>query len=195
MKMWTTLVILTFLTITVAAQETVRQVEGPGKFTKYLTPGLVDSWIIEGEKGETIIAHVNSKEFDPVLELAMKGEPEDNIMFSVDGKGSESRFSIRLPKKGEFKIRVHAFKYKGGGNYVLQIRRFKAKPLTIGKPLIGTFDRKGKSHHYFQAKKDQILIPQLKGASSRSCETLDVKGQRLSGWSGTVLIEDLDFRL
>ncbi len=190
MKMWTTLIILTFLSITAAAQETVRQVEGPGEFTKYLTPGLLDSWIIEGEKGETIVAHVVSKEFDPVLELATKGEQEDKVLFSVDDKGSESRFSIRLPEKGEYKIRIHAFKYKGGGNYALRIRRFQAKPLSIGKPLIGTFDRRGKSHHYFQAEKDQILIAQLKGASSRSWEMLDVKGRRLSDWSGTVFIDD-----
>ena len=70
MKMWTTSITLTFLTITAAAQETERQIEGPGEFTKHLTPGLLDHWILQGEKGETLIAHVTSKEFDPVLELA-----------------------------------------------------------------------------------------------------------------------------
>ncbi len=49
MKMWTTAVMLSLFSITAAAQDTVRQIDGSGQFTKYLTPGLLDSWVIEGE--------------------------------------------------------------------------------------------------------------------------------------------------
>lgn len=190
MKMWRALVVVVLLSAYAEAQETTRQVEGEGKFSKYLTPNLVDSWIINGEKGETIVAYVSSSEFDPVLELAKATGGDDKILITVDDDGSESRFSTRLPAKGEFKIRVHAFKYKGGGNYTLRLRRFQAKPVEIGKTMIGTFDRNGRSHHYFRAKKDQILITRLVGSSSRAWEMLDTKGRRLTGWSGTVLIED-----
>ena len=114
-------------------QETTRRVDAPGEFDKFLTPGLLDNWIIQGEKGETIIVHVSSREFDPVLKLAAKGDVDDKVLISVDDKGSESRFSLRLPKKGEYKIQVHAFEFKGGGNYRVRIRRFLAEPIAIGK--------------------------------------------------------------
>jgi len=190
MKMWTTLIILFLIPIAAAAQGTIRQVKEPGEFNKFLTPGLLDHWILQGAEGETLIVHVTSNEFDPVLELAIAGEPEDKLLFSLDDEGSESRFSIRLPETGEFKIRVHAFEYKGGGNYTLRIQRFLAQPLSIGEPLVGTFDRKGKSYLYFEAKEGQIFITDLKVASSRSWEMLDVKGRRSSGWQAARLIEE-----
>ncbi|HEV3438762.1 MAG TPA: hypothetical protein VG122_15460, partial [Gemmata sp.] len=55
---------------------------------------------------------------------------------------------------------------------------------------LGSFDREGKSYHYFQGAKDQILIPQLKGASSGAWKMLDFKGRPMMDWAGTVLIED-----
>ncbi len=172
-------------------QESVRDLSGPGQHGKFLTPGQLDRWVFEGEKGETIIAHVVSTEFDPVLELARTGaKDDDKVLLEVDDPGNESRFSIRLPEQGQYKIRVHAFKYQGGGNYTLHVRRFQAQPLAVGKPAIGTFDREGKSYHYFAAVKDQILIPELKGASSKAWKMLDFKGREMTDWSGTVSVED-----
>jgi len=190
MRTWTMLVTLLFLPVAAFAQESVRKLEGPGKYTKYLTPGQLDSWIFTGEKGETVIAHVASKEFDPVLELAARGEKEDKVFFEIDDEGSESRFSFRLPETDEYRIRIHAYKYQGGGNYVLQVQRFQAKPLEVGKPLIGTFDREGKSFHCFPGVKDRLLIPDLKGTSADAWKMLDVKGREMNDWSGTVLLEE-----
>ena len=170
MKTCTTFVAFLFLSAVLFAQESVRKLEGPGDHAKYLTPGQLDEWILEGEKGETIIAHVATKEFDSILELAVKGDKEDKVLFEVDDEGSDSRFSFRLPEKGEYRIRVHAFKYRGGGNYVLNLRRFQAKPLEVGKPLVGTFDHEGKGYHYFQGVKDRILTAELKGTSIRLLE-------------------------
>jgi hypothetical protein len=172
------------------AQEGVRKVEGAGQFDKYLTPGQLDRWIFQGKKGETVIACVSSKEFDPTLELAVPGEKEDRVLFAVDDKGSESRFSMRLPESGEYSIRVHAFKYTGGGNYSLQIRRFHATPVTIGKTVVGTIDRGGNGCHYFQAKRDQVVTIGLKGTSSRPWELLDGKGRRIGDWGGAAAIEE-----
>ncbi len=183
------LLLLCACTATVA-QEGVRKVEGAGQFDKYLTPGHLDRWIIQGEKDETLIAHVSSKQFDPILELAVPGEEEDRVLLAVDDKGSESRFSIRLPETREYSIRVHAFKYKGGGNYSLQIRRFHAKPLTIGKTVVGTIDREGKGYRWFQGKRDQIVRVGLTGTSSRSWELPDGKGG-LGDWAGAGgIVED-----
>jgi hypothetical protein len=60
----------------------------------------------------------------------------------------------------------------------------------VGKPVIATFDRAGKSYHYFQATKDQILIPQVKGTSAEAWKLLDFKGRPLTDWAGSVHIED-----
>src|SRR5262249_12352518 len=136
--------------------------------------------------------HVTSREFDPVLELARAGEgaKEDKVLLEVDDPGNESRFSTRLPEKGQYKIRIHAFKHQGGGYYTLRVRRFQATPLALGTPLIGTFDREGKSYHYFPGVKDQIFVPQLKGASAEAWKLLDGKGREMTDWAGTVLVED-----
>jgi hypothetical protein len=175
----------------VCAQESVSDLRGAGQFSKFLTPGQLDSWVFDGEKGETIIAHVVSKQFDPILELAKtRAKDEDAVLMEVDDPGNESRFMFRLPEKGQFKIRVHAFKYQGGGNYNLTVQRFQATELTVGKPLLGSFDREGKSYHYFQGVKDRILVPQLKGAASEAWKMLDFKGRPLTDWAGSVLMEE-----
>jgi hypothetical protein len=174
----------------VFAQESVRAIEGRGPNAKYLTPGQLDTWTFTGEKGETIIAHAATREFDSILELAVKGEKEDKVLLEVDDEGSDSRFAVRLPERGEYRIRVHGFKYQGGGNYVLHIRRFLAQPLQVGKPELGTFDREGKSYHYFSATKDQILIPEIRGAAANSWKMLDPKGRELSDWFGAVVVPE-----
>ena len=189
-KRWPLLIVVPLFTVAARAQESVRDLSGPGEYSKFLTPNQLDRWVFEGEKGETIIAHVVSREFDPSLELAKAGEKDDQVLLEVDDPGNESRFSIRLPEKGQYKIRVHAYKYEGGGNYTLKVRRFQAKPLAVGKPLVGTLDREGKGYHYFQAVKDQILIPELMGASSEAWKILDFKGREMADWAGSVLIED-----
>ena len=138
-KPWPLLAGVLFLTaVGVSAQESTRELGGPGKHSKFLTPGQLDRWVFEGEQGETIIAHLVSTEFDPILELARpNGKDDDKVLLEVDDKGNESRFSVRLPEKGQYRIRVHAFKYQGGGNYTLHVRRFQAQPLAVGKPAIG----------------------------------------------------------
>src|SRR5206468_248730 len=147
-KLWP-LLFLPLFAGTARAQESVRDLNRPGQHRAFLTTNQLDRWIFEGEKGETIIAHVVSREFDPILELARTEAKDDKVLIEVDDPGNESRFSFRLPEKGQYKIRVHAYKYQGGGNYTLTVRRFQASPLEVGKPLIGTFDREGKSYHYF----------------------------------------------
>lgn len=179
-----------FLPVTVLGQGNIRNLESPGQYTKHLTSGQLDSWIFDGHKGETIIAHVQTEQFDPILELAAAGEEEDKVLFAVDDEGSQSRFSFRLPQQGRYKIRIHAFKYEGGGNYALQVRRFRPGPLEVGNPLIGTFDRQGKGYHYFRGVKDRTLTVKLKGAAPDSWQMLDVKGRQMEDWSGSVSVEN-----
>src|SRR5437667_1130217 len=123
-KLWPLLIVLPLSAGAARAQESVRDLSGPGQFNKFLTPGQLDRWVFDGEKGETIIAQVATKDFDPILELAKAGaKDDDKVLLEVDDPGSESRFSIRLPEKGQYKIRIHGFKYQGGGNYTLAVQR------------------------------------------------------------------------
>ena len=125
------LVIFSLFAPPVPAQDGVRDLHGAGEQSKFLTPNQLDRWLFAGDAGETIIAHVVSKEFDPILELAQTGAKADKPLLEVDDPGSESRLAIRLPAKGKYEIRVHAYKHQGGGNYTLRIQRFQAKPLTV----------------------------------------------------------------
>src|SRR5436309_983153 len=115
-KVWPLLVLL--LALPARAQESVRDLRGPGQYGAFLTAGQIDRWVFDGEKGETIIAHVASKEFDPILELSRTEKTDDKVLLEVDDPGNESRFAVRLPEKGQYKIRIHAYKYQGGGNYL-----------------------------------------------------------------------------
>ncbi len=171
-------------------QEAGRQLEGAGQFNKYLTPDQLDYWSFKGRKGETFIAHVKTEEFDPVLELALRDGDEDQVLFSIDDDGSESRFSYRLTEDGEYRIRVHAFKYKGGGNYQLTVQRFMAEPLSVGQTAVGTIDPKGKAYYWFEANKGQVLAANLKGIASREWKMLDSKGAPMDNWSNAVTIEE-----
>jgi hypothetical protein len=164
--------------------------DGYDTYNGFLTPGQIDSWLFDGEKGETVIVHVSSTSFDPLLGLAQTGPKQDvTVVADVDDPGTESRFMKRLPEKGKYKIRITAFKNQGGGNYVLKVRRFQARPLEVGKLLLGTFDNEGKSYYYFPGVQDTILIPELKGWSARTWTLIDFKGREVLEWEGTALVE------
>src|SRR5882672_10364746 len=77
-KLWPLIIVLPLSAGAAHAQESVRDLSGPGQFNKFLTPGQLDRWVFDGEKGETIIAHVFTKEFDPILELAKSGPKDDD---------------------------------------------------------------------------------------------------------------------
>src|SRR5437899_1585571 len=110
-KLCPLVLVLAFLPFPALAQESVRKLDRPGAHGAFLTHGQVDRWIFDGEKGETIVAHVISREFDPILGLSQTvGKDEDKILFDYDDPGNESRYMYRLPEKGQYKIRVSAFK-------------------------------------------------------------------------------------
>jgi hypothetical protein len=81
-KRWPLLIVLLLSAVPARAQESVRDLKGPGQYSKFLALNQLDRWVFEGEKGETIVAHVVSKEFDPILELAKAGTNDDRIRAS-----------------------------------------------------------------------------------------------------------------
>jgi hypothetical protein len=190
MKTWPLLLGLSLLPLATLAQGDMTKLERPGRHTKFLTPNQLDRWVFDGEKGETVTAHVTTREFDPILDLSVKvGNEDKTVVPEVDDEGSESRFSVRLPDKGQYSIRIHAFKFQGGGNYSLEVTRYQANPLAIGQPVTGAFDREGRAYFYFEAVKDRFLVPELKGTPS-PWRIQDSKGRDMEQWAGTVKVEE-----
>ena len=188
MRTYSVFVVILLLSPAAFSQENVTALRGTGQFTKHLTPNEVDEWTFDGEKDETVITHVATKDFDSVLGLYEKSAAEEKLLFpEVDDPGTDSHFSFRLPKKGTYSIHVHAFKFQGGGNYDLNVQRFQAAPLELGKRRVGTFDRQGKGHYYFHGTPDRILTAE--GTSYESLRVLDPKGEELHDWEGAVTIE------
>src|SRR5271156_1848410 len=104
------------------AQENARDLTRPGEFTKFLTRGQTDTWAFDGEKDETIVVKVETREFDSIAGLSVSEAKRDKLLLEVDDEGTNSGFSLRLPQKGHYKIRVRAFKNEASGNYSLEVQ-------------------------------------------------------------------------
>ena len=125
--------------------------------SKFLTLGEVDSWVIEAKKNEVIIVKVSTNQFDAVAGLAhVKGET-DEVLFSIDKDGSNSSFRYRIEKKGKYKIRIHGYEMKGGGNYQLSVQRYVARPLEIDSVAEVTADKHGVVNFFFDAAPGQFV--------------------------------------
>lgn len=186
MKTYCTIFMLLWVSCALLAQESNRQADRPGRYTKYLTANQVDIWKIQVDNNTVLVVHVTSDEFDPVVELV---DREDKVLLEVDDEGSESRFSIRLSSGGEYRIRVHAFRYQGGGNYRMDIVRFTTNPLEIAREVTGRFGRDGRAHYYFTTSRGHALVPDARG-SNNTWEIYDPHGRVLQEWNGTVLVEE-----
>ena len=176
--------IATFLvsTLSVNAQESIRNIDQPGDFTKYLTPGMTDRWIFKGSKDETVIAHVTTQEFDSVIQLVMADGDKETVLIAIDDDGSDGWLSFRLPADGKYKICVTGFENKGGGNYSLSMRQFRATATAPGQTQSGTFDRKGKAFYYFVATAGQHFTVDIRGNSSTNWAVLDTQGKPVENW-------------
>jgi len=174
-----------FLTLPTPAQENLRPLEGPGVEVKFLTPGGRDTWKIEVEDGETLIAAVDTTEFDPVLRLI---GPDEVELLAVDDEGSKSRFARRLDRGGEYRIVVHGFEDRGGGNYRLEVQRFRADPLRIGDEVALQLGADGRAYRRFDAIEDEVLVPRAEGAAA-STSLLDPTGRPIADWMSTFRIE------
>ena len=94
-------VVVVFLLHAVAfSQETTRSLEGPGQFTKFLTPGLRDEWTFKGEKDETLIVHAATRDFDSILGLALVGDKGEKELFpEVNDPGATAASPTDCPRQ------------------------------------------------------------------------------------------------
>jgi hypothetical protein len=167
-----------------SAQESVTRLERIGEFTKHLTPNQQDRWILSGKAGETVTAHVRSKDFDPTVVLV---DHREQVLVERDDPGSESRLAFRLPADGEYEIRVHAYKHSGGGNYALAVERFETTPAAVGQLVHGRIGRNGMVHYRFEGQPGRIVAISVLGDTS-GVELLDSSGRPTSLWHHSALI-------
>lgn len=170
-----------------AKQESIRQLnksQGQGT-TKFLTNGEVDGWLFEAKANEVLIVRVNTSEFDAVLGLAQVNGEDEEILFSIDEEGSNSHFYHRIQRAGKYKIRIHGYQMKGGGNYRLSVSRFPASPIEFNQPVKGSFGENGASF-FFDAKADQQLTFAFQG----QLQVYDDRGEDVPmDWLSTVRIK------
>ncbi len=183
------LVCVCLMVVPASAQESQRDLKDAKKATKYLSHGVTDSWLFEGKKNETVIVFVSTTEFDPVIGLAKVGENSEELLFEVDDEGSQSRFSYRLKQDGNYKIRVHAFEMKGGGNYSMDVLRFVGKPIEIAQKVTGKFDSNGQANFFFQGRRDNNLLVVQTGSKSEG--VYDPKGNGMAyNWHTNILVQN-----
>ena len=158
--------------------------------SKFLTLGEVDSWVIEAKKNEVIIVRVTTNQFDAIAGLAhVKGETDetDEVLFSIDKDGSNSSFRHRIKKKGKYKIRIHGYEMKGGGNYQLSVQRYVAHPLEIDSVADVTADENGVANFFFDATPGQFL--NFNG--SRNTTLFDPDGNIVKAdWASVYMIKE-----
>ena len=171
------------------AQNSSETVNAPGTFNKLLTPSLTDRWSFQGKAGQTIIASVTTDEFDSVVELVKVEVEAEQVLVELDDPGSNSTIFFRLPADGEYKLRVHGFENKGGGNYQLELQQFQAAPIIMNERVTGVLGPKGKAHFYFTTADDSFAFLYFQGISSINWDFRNTKGEPIQVWESLVAFE------
>jgi hypothetical protein len=178
------------------AQESVREIEEPGTFNKYLTPGVVDRWSFSGKQGELVISSVRTTEFDAILKLVQVIGDDEKILEEIDDDGSNAHLATRLPADAQYKVLVHGYEFKGGGNYRLSLESFPVTPVKIDQPVSETLNEQGISWLCFSAEPDTFVYagmvgssPNPLGTAGSALQILDPQGRPVAGWAGLAHLE------
>ena len=145
-----------------SAQETLHQVVPGRDFEqhKLLTPGLTDVWELAVERDEMLWCKVDSREFDPVLELV---DAEGNVLGSNDGAGTHSERWVRAPAAGKYAFRVKPFQGSGGGNYRYWLHRFATESIAASAEASHTFGKAQWWHYRIGLHAGDVLVPTVLG--------------------------------
>jgi hypothetical protein len=170
----------------IMSQETVRHLEQPGEFGKYLTPGMTDRWIFQGNRNDTVIVHVTTREFDSVIRLVRSVDGTEQVLTEIDDEGSDGWLCRRLPADGEYTVCVCGFGNNGGGNYTLSLGQFVATAIEFDQVRIGTFHDAGKAWFYFNAEPDSAVTVKTTG---NDWQVHDPRGRSIESWQRVVGLE------
>ncbi|MBL8891158.1 MAG: hypothetical protein JNL67_14340 [Planctomycetaceae bacterium] len=171
------------------AQEAVTHLDQPGTFNKHLTPGMMDRWVFAGKKGQLLIAGVATNEFDATLKLVQVVDGTEHPLREVDDEGSNANLAFRLPGDGEYKLLVHGFEFKGGGNYSVSLEQVPVSPVVIGERTSGSFDEQGTAWLYFNNAEDSYVTVDFVGGGGAYDEVRDSQGLPIESWAGMVRLE------
>lgn len=172
-----------------ATQETVTNLDQPGTFNKYLTPSMVDRWVFQGQQGQLVLARVETREFDATLKLVQVIDDTEHLLLEVDDDGSNASLAFRLPADGEYKLLVHGFEFKGGGNYTVVLEQVRVFATAIDEVAAHSFDDRGTAWLYFQAAEESFVVVDLAGGSGARYDIRDSKGLPIDTWAGMVRLE------
>jgi len=77
-----------------------------------------DLYVFRGDRGQRIVIHLRSKEFQPYLTLM----DEDGVaILSESGEHGHARLHCTLSRSGRYFIRVNSVRREGKGRYHLQL--------------------------------------------------------------------------
>lgn len=172
-----------------ATQEAVTNLDEPGTFNKYLTPSMVDRWVFQGQQGQLVLARVETKEFDATLKLVQVTGETEQVLLEADDDGSNASLAFRLPADGEYKLLVHGFEFKGGGNYTVVLEQVRVFPTAVDEVAAHSFDDRGTAWLYFQAAEESFVVVDLAGGSGAQYDVRDSKGLPIEPWAGLVRLE------
>ncbi len=172
-----------------SAQESNTNVDEPGTFNKHLTPGMVDRWLFSGVQGQLLVAGVTTNEFDATLKLVQIIDGNEHPLREVDDQGSNANLAFRLPADGEYKLLVHGFEFKGGGNYSVSLEQVQVSPTAIGERTSGSFDEQGTAWLYFNNAEDAYVTVDFVGGGGAYHEARDSQGLPIESWAGMVRLE------
>lgn len=165
------------------AQESVRNVDQPGTFKKYLTPGTVDRWIFNGKQGDLVMVAVRTTEFDAILKWVQMVDDQEHVLLEVDDEGSHAHAALRLPADGVYKIQIHGYELRGGGNYGLTLENFSVVATQPGQATTVQLDDQGRAWLYFLAAPDSFLSASLLGGADLNLQLRDWQGLPVPMWA------------
>lgn len=168
------------------AQESVRNVDQPGTFNKYLTPGTVDRWIFNGKQGDLVLVAVRTTEFDAVLKWVQMVDDQEQQLLEVDDEGSHAHAALRLPADGVYQVQVHGYEQRGGGNYGLILENFSVVETQPGQATTVQLGDQGHAWLYFSAAPDSFLSASLLGGADLNWQLRDSQGLPVPIWANLV---------
>ncbi|GBC78162.1 hypothetical protein HRbin08_01648 [bacterium HR08] len=77
-----------------------------------------DLYVFRGNRGQRIVIHLRSREFQPYLTLMDENGVE---MLSESGEHGHAQLRCTLPRSGRYFIRVNSVRREGRGRYQLQL--------------------------------------------------------------------------
>lgn len=145
--------------------------------TSILTPGQFTEYPLTVKAGETVIAEVETNNFDSALQLVdaagkVLGENDDRREGEQD-----ARLLYRFSQPGSYKLLVRAFKGAAGGQFELNLRRFVPQELAVGASASHGGNLTVPSYYAVTLTEPQTLLLRLSGASNPELTVYDPTGE------------------